>query len=236
MTFTGRDRRCGSRPRRPARARAGSGFADAAWELPPIGGDYAAAERIYPGRSLHARRPGYPDALLGLAAIEARKGRLEAALSLQRVASGGPASRPCDLLGETEEAAGDLGRPWRLRGRGRGLRRLDAAGRERGHRAGDLPCRSRQHPARAARSRLPRLAVTPSVRAADAVPWALSAAGRVRASLRFSHPRCDSARSIPLSSTTPGSVSLRGPASGGALRQLLSRLLEQQPAIQPAPF
>jgi hypothetical protein len=74
--------------------------------------------------------------------------------------------------------------------------------------------------------------LTPSVRAADAYSWALSAAGLDRAALRFSH------RAMQLGSFDPtflyhaGIVSLRAGERGRA-RALLSRLLERSPRFSP---
>jgi tetratricopeptide (TPR) repeat protein len=194
-------------------------------------GDDATAERLF--RQVLTLRPGYPDAMLGLAAIEAAKGHTVAALDLYReVQRRVAAPDHAILLGEAEEAAGHLAAARRAYAAARtAFDGLQAQGAntateralfEAGH--GD--------PARAVALGRRAWLYTPSVRAADAYSWALSAAGDDRAALRFSH------RAMRLGSRDPvflfhaGIVALRAGEVERA-RTFLSRLVVQSPEFSP---
>jgi tetratricopeptide (TPR) repeat protein len=194
-------------------------------------GQYAEAERAW--RSVLARTPDAPDALLGLAAIEAGRGDFDSAIERHRaVFEAIPAPDHAVLLGETLEAAGDKdGAAAAYRQGAAAFERLRAAG---ANTSTEIAVFEADHGsverAVAAGSQAWRL--TPSVRAADAYSWALSAAGRDRAALRFSQ------RAMRLGSFDPaflyhaGIVSLRAGERQRA-RALLSRLLERSPRFSP---
>jgi tetratricopeptide (TPR) repeat protein len=194
-------------------------------------GAYGEAERIY--RGVLSRDPSYPDALLGLAAIEAGRGDFQGALARQRaVFEAIPAPDHAILLGETEQAAGNPEAAEDAYAAAQAaFERLDAYGVRI---ATELAVFEADHgsslEAVAAGRRAWR--ATPSVRAADAYSWALSAAGRDRAALRFSD------RAMRLGSLDPaflyhaGIVSLRAGEYERA-EAFLSRLLERSPRFSP---
>jgi tetratricopeptide (TPR) repeat protein len=194
-------------------------------------GAYADAERIYQG--VLSRDPSYPDALLGLAAVDAGRGDLEAALARQRaVLEAIPAPDHAILLGETEQAAGNLeAAEDAYAAADAAFERLDAYGVRI---ATELAVFEADHgsPAEAVAAGRSAWRATPSVRAADAYSWALSAAGRDRAALHFSH------RAMRLGSLDPaflyhaGIVSLRAGQERRA-RQFLGGLLERSPRFSP---
>ena len=194
-------------------------------------GAYADAERIY--RGVLSRDPSYPDALLGLAAIEAARGNLEAALAHQRaVLEAVPAPDHAILLGETEEVAGNLeAAEDAYAAAAAAFDRLDAYGVRI---ATELAIFQADHgnPARAVDAGHRAWLATPSVRAADAYSWALSAAGRDRASLRFSHLAMRLGSLDPAFLYHAGIVSLRAGKRRRA-EALLSRLLERSPRFSP---
>jgi tetratricopeptide (TPR) repeat protein len=194
-------------------------------------GAYVEAERIY--RGVLSRDPSYPDARLGLAAIEAGRGDLDGALAHQRAVQGSvPAPDHAILLGETEQAAGNPEAAEDAYAEAdAAFERLDAYGVKT---ATELAIFEADHGSSANAVAAGRRAwrATPSVRAADAYSWALSAAGRDRAALRYSY------RAMRLGSLDPaflyhaGIVSLRA----GEHRQgeaLLTRLLERSPRFSP---
>jgi cytochrome c-type biogenesis protein CcmH/NrfG len=194
-------------------------------------GAYADAERIY--RGVLSRDPSYPDALLGLAAVEAGRGDLQGALAHQRaVFEAVPAPDHAILLGETEQAAGNLETAEDAYAAAEvAFERLDAYGVRI---ATELAVFEADHgsPVEAVAAGRRAWRATRSVRAADAYSWALSAAGRDRAALRFS------LRAMRLGSLDPaflyhaGIISLR---AGGERRAqaLLGRLLERSPRFSP---
>jgi tetratricopeptide (TPR) repeat protein len=94
-----------------AASAAGEDAADSVYATTLLGklradqGGYSTAEGLF--RRVLMLRPDSPDAMLGLAAIEAGRGRTEAALELYRaVQRTVPAPDHAILLGEVEEAAG----------------------------------------------------------------------------------------------------------------------------------
>jgi tetratricopeptide (TPR) repeat protein len=194
-------------------------------------GDYAAAERDF--RHVLERKPGYPDAMLGLAAIEAGRGNDARALELYRqVAQAVPAPDHAVLLGEAEEAAGNPAAARDAYARARAsFDGLEAVGANTATER-TLFEASHGHPARAVELGRRAWRYTPSVRAADAYSWALSAAGRDRAALRFSH------RAMRLGSLDPvflfhaGMVSARAGDDDRAT-ELLGRLLDRDPRFSP---
>jgi tetratricopeptide (TPR) repeat protein len=194
-------------------------------------GQYAEAERVW--RGVLARTPDAPDARLGLAAIESGRGDFTSAIKHHRaVFDAIPAPDHAVLLGETLEASGDLDGAAAAYGDGAAaFERLEAAG---ANTSTELAVFEADHGSveRAVVAGKRAWRLTPSVRAADAYSWALSAAGLDRAALRFSH------RAMQLGSFDPtflyhaGIVSLRAGERGRA-RALLSRLLERSPRFSP---
>jgi tetratricopeptide (TPR) repeat protein len=194
-------------------------------------GAYADAERIYRGVLL--RDPSYPDARLGLAAIEAGRDDLDGALAHQRaVQRAVPAPDHAILLGETEEVAGNLeAAADAYAAAAAAFERLDAYGVRI---ATELAIFEADHGSSTKAVAAGRRAwrATPSVRAADAYSWALSAAGRHRTALRFSH------RAMRLGSLDPvflyhaGIVSRRAGQPQRA-EAFLSLLLERSPRFSP---
>src|SRR4029453_2295337 len=94
-----------------AASAAGERSADSAFATNLLGklradqGDYAMAKVLF--RRVLMLKPGYPDAMLGLAAIEAGRGQIGPALRRYRaVQRSVPAPDHAILLGEAEEAAG----------------------------------------------------------------------------------------------------------------------------------
>jgi tetratricopeptide (TPR) repeat protein len=194
-------------------------------------GAYAEAERIY--RGVLSRDPSYTDARLGLAAIEAGRGDFEGALAHQRaVLDTVPAPDHAILLGETEQAAGNLeAAEDAFAAADAAFERLDAYGVRI---ATELAIFEADHgsSAKAIAAGHRAWRATPSVRAADAYSWALSAAGRDRAALRFSD------RAMRLGSLDPGFLYHAGIVSlrAGERRRaeaFLSRLLERSPRFSP---
>jgi tetratricopeptide (TPR) repeat protein len=194
-------------------------------------GQYAEAERVW--RGVLARTPDAPDARLGLAAIESGRGDFTSAIKhLRAVFDAIPAPDHAVLLGETLEASGDLDGAAAAYGDGAAaFERLEAAG---ANTSTELAVFEADHGSveRAVVAGKRAWRLTPSVRAADAYSWALSAAGLDRAAVRFSH------RAMQLGSIDPtflyhaGIVSLRAGERGRA-RALLSRLLERSPRFSP---
>jgi tetratricopeptide (TPR) repeat protein len=220
-----------------AASAAGESSKDSAYATTLLGklradeGDYAAAEREF--RRVLARKPGAPDAMLGLAAIEYGRGQTGDALDLYRqVAEAVPAPDHEALLGEAEEAAGHPAAASEAYRAARAAFEGQAA--QGANTSTERAVFEAAHGNPATAVELGRRAwhYTPSVRAADAYAWALSAAGRDREALRFSH------RAMRLGSLDPvflyhaGMVSLRAGDEPRA-RALLSRVLERDPWFSP---
>jgi tetratricopeptide (TPR) repeat protein len=193
-------------------------------------GDYATAARYF--RRVLMLKPGYPDAMLGLAAIEFSR-HTDAALELyRRVQRSVAAPDHAALLGEAEEAAGHPAAASRAYEAARAA--FDAEEAQGANTATERAVFEASHGDPAAAVELGRRAwrYTPSVRAADAYSWALSAGGRPRAALRFSH------RAMRLGSRDPvflfhaGIVALRAGEVERA-RTFLSRLVAQSPEFSP---
>jgi tetratricopeptide (TPR) repeat protein len=190
-------------------------------------GDYAAAERTW--SMVSARNPQAPDAQLGLAAIEAGRGDLEAAIERHRAVSEAiPAPDHQILLGEALEASGDLDGARAAYAEG-----ADAFGLLAQHGANattELAVFEADHgsPERAVEAGARAWRLTPSVRAADAYSWALSAAGRDREALSFSREAMRLGSFDPMFLYHAGIVSSRAGEEGRA-RALLTRLLDQSP-------
>jgi tetratricopeptide (TPR) repeat protein len=194
-------------------------------------GDYAAAERTF--RRVLALAPTTPDAKLGLAAIEAGRGRTEAALDLYRAVEHAiPAPDHAILLGEAEQVAGHPeAAAQAYRTAADAFEREEAVG---SNTATERAIFEADHgdPATAIAYAQRALRRAPSVRAADAYSWALSAAGEDRAALRFSK------RALRLGSRDPrflyhaGIVALRAGRADRA-RLFLGRLAAQSPKFSP---
>jgi tetratricopeptide (TPR) repeat protein len=194
-------------------------------------GDYRDAERAF--RRVLLRKPGYPDAMLGLAKLEFAAGHTEVALDLYRsVERRVAAPDHAILLGEAEEAAGD-----RVAARQAYQAARDAFDAEAAQGANTATERAvfeagHGDPARAVELGRRAWSYTPSVRAADAYSWALSAAGTDAAALRFSD------RAMRLGSRDPvflyhaGIVALRAGRLERA-RTFLARLVGQDPDFSP---
>jgi tetratricopeptide (TPR) repeat protein len=220
-----------------AASAAGDRSADSVFATTLIGklyadrGDYAAAERTF-SRVL-ALKPTSPDAKLGLARIEARRGHTEAALELLRAVQRAIAAPDhAVLLGEAEEAAGHPRAATEAYQEAR-----DAFAREEtvgGNTTTERALFEADHGDPVAAVAYGRRAwrLTPSVRAADAYSWALSAAGRHPEASRFSE------RAMRLGSLDPhflyhaGIVALRARNSDRA-RAFLTRLVTQDPDFSP---
>ena len=220
-----------------AASAAGDRSADSAFAANLLGklradqGDYAMAEVLF--RRVLMLKPGYPDAMLGLAAIEAGRGQTGAALRRYRaVQRSVPAPDHAILLGEAEEAAGHLAAAHlAYRAARAAFSGLEAQG---ANTATERALFEAEHgnPARSVELGRRAWRYTPSVRAADAYSWALSAAGEHRAALRFSD------RAMRLGSRDPaflyhaGMVALRADRPHRA-RSFLARLVAQSPDFSP---
>jgi tetratricopeptide (TPR) repeat protein len=194
-------------------------------------GEYARAERVW--RGVLARSPGAPDAMLGLAAVEAGRGDLNSAVERHRaVFESIPAPDHAVLLGEALEAAGDQeGAAAAYREAASAFERLGAAGV---NTSTELAVFEADHGSagRAVEAGRRAWRLTPSVRAADAYSWALSAAGRERAALRFSREAMRLGSFDPLFLYHAGIVSKRSGDEDRA-RRLLGELLGQSPRFSP---
>ena len=194
-------------------------------------GNYGAAAAAY--RRVLMLKPGYPDAMLGLAAIEAGRGKTEAALARYRkVQQRVPAPDHAILLGDAEQAAGDPGAAARAYDAARVA--FDAEEAHGANTATERAVFEADHGDAARAVELGRHAwrYTPSVRAADAYAWALSAAGEDRAALRFSD------RAMRLGSRDPVFLYHAGMVADRAGRPvrahaLLGRLIAQDPDFSP---
>jgi tetratricopeptide (TPR) repeat protein len=194
-------------------------------------GNYAAAEVHF--RQVLMLQPGNPDARLGLAAIEAGRGHTETALDLYRaVQSDIAAPDHAILLGEAEEAAGHPVAAARAYQAARSA--FDSEEAVGTNTATERAPFEADHgdPAMAVAIGRRAWRHTPSVRAADAYSWALSAAGRDHAALRFSK------LAMRLGSRDPGFLYHAGIVARRAGRQqqaraFLSRVVAQSPWFSP---
>jgi tetratricopeptide (TPR) repeat protein len=192
-------------------------------------GDSAAAEATF--RRVLTLDPSNPDARLGLAGIEAGNGNTEAALELYRAVQREIAAPDhAILLGEAEQATGH-------RAAATEAYREARAAFEREESVGTNTTTERAvfeadhgDPATAVEYGRRAWRLTPSVRAADAYSWALSAAGEHRAALRFSDLAMRLGSRDPAFLYHAGIVAFRAGQSDRA-RAVLSRLVAQSPAF-----
>ncbi len=220
-----------------AASSAGEGSADSSFartllaKLEADRGNYAEAERIY--RAVLSSDPAAPDANLGLAAIEAGRGEIEAAIERYRtVAEAIPAPDHLILLGEAEQVSGDADAA-------REAYSAAAAAYEDLEEVGmrvdtELAVFEADHGSatRAVDAGARAWRGTPSVRAADAYSWALSAAGRHEAAMRFSSEAMSLGSRDPHFLFHAGIVSLRAGNEDRA-RALLGRLVAQSAEFSP---
>lgn len=222
---------------RLAASAAGDRSADSAFATTLLGklyadqGDYEAAEATF--RRVLMLEPGYPDAMLGLAKLEFARGETQAALERYRAVPRRVAAPDhFILLGEAEEAAGHplaASRAYR-----KASAAFDAEETQGARTATERAVFEAEHGAPAIAVELGRRAwrYAPSVRAADAYSWALTAAGNDEAALRFSE------RAMRLGSRDPnflyhaGIVAFRSGRSDRA-RAFLTRLTVQDPDFSP---
>jgi tetratricopeptide (TPR) repeat protein len=194
-------------------------------------GRYGAAERAY--RRALAGEPAYPAAEVGLARLDAGRGRFAPAIRRYRqVVERIPLPEYAVGLAETEQAAGRAASARRhyalVEAEARLLRSngvnadVDLALFEANH--GD--------PSRALKLGGRAWAAAPSVRSADAYSWALYKAHRIGAAHRFSE------RAMRLGSRDPyflyrAGMIARRVGDTGAARRLLARLVGQSPRFNP---
>ena len=222
---------------RLAASAAGDRSADSAFATTLLGklyadrGDYATAAATF--RRVLMLKPGYPDAMLGLAAIEFAKGDAEAALeryrSVQRRVA---APDHAILLGEAEEAAGhEAAASKAYEAAGAAFDAEDAAG---ANTATERTVFEANHGDPATAVELGRRAwgYSPSVRAADAYSWALSAAGQHAAALRFSMRAMQLGSRDPVFLYHAGVVALRAGRADRA-HAFLARLVAGDPDFSP---
>lgn len=194
-------------------------------------GRYAAAERAY--RAVLARDPAYPGAQAGMARLEAGRGEFDRAIArLREVVARIPLPEFVIALGETEEAAGWLAaarRDYALVAVEAKLLRANGVDTD-----VDLALFEANHgsPARAVALARRAWADAPSVRSADALSWALSAAGEDAAALRLSREAMRLGSADPSFLHHAGIVALRAGERERA-RQLLSRVVAQSPRFSP---
>jgi tetratricopeptide (TPR) repeat protein len=222
---------------RLAAAAAGDRSKDSVFAITLLGklyadqGDYAIAEDTF--RRVLTLKPGYPDAMLGLAKLEFAQRQTQAALERYRAVQRSVAAPDhAILLGEGEEAAGH---PAAAREAYQAARAaFDAEEAQGANTATERAVFEAEHGDPAAAVELGRRAwrYTPSVRAADAYSLALSAAGEHDAALRFSE------RAMRLGSRDPaflyhaGIVAFRAGRSDRA-HVFLARLVAQDPEFSP---
>jgi tetratricopeptide (TPR) repeat protein len=220
-----------------ASAAAGERSANAAYANTLLGklhadqGDYETAAREFQG--VLTLKPGYPDAMLGLATIEFGRGHTEAALDLYRaVARSVPAPDHAILLGEAEEAAGHQAAADRAYREAGGA--FDAEAAQGANTATERAVFEASHgdPARAVELGRRAWHYTPSVRAADAYAWALSSAGRDRQALVMSDRAMRLGSRDPIYLYHAGIVALRAGQSVRA-HSFLARLVAQSPQFHP---
>ena len=220
-----------------ASAAGGERSANAAYATTLLGklhadqGDYATAARELQG--VLALKPGYPDAMLGLAAIEFSRGQTQAALERYRaVVRSVPAPDHASLLGEAEEAAGHRAAADRAYQAARDA--FDAEAAQGANTATERALFEANHgdPGLAVELGRRALHYTPSVRAADAYSWALSSAGRDREALAMSRKAMRLGTRDPIYLYHAGFVALRAGQSDGA-HSFLARLVAQSPEFHP---
>jgi tetratricopeptide (TPR) repeat protein len=194
-------------------------------------GEQAAAESIF--RRVLALDPGNPDARLGLAGIETGGGHTEAGLDLYRAVQRSIAAPDhAILLGEAEQAAGHRAAALAAYGEARAaFEREEAAGTNTSTERAVFEA-DHGDPATAVAYGRRAWRLTPSVRAADAYSWALSAAGEHRAALRFSDLAMRLGSRDPAFLYHAGIVAFRAGQSDRA-RTFLGRLVAQSPAFGP---
>jgi tetratricopeptide (TPR) repeat protein len=224
------------RAMRLAASAAGDRSADSVFATTLLGklyadqGDYAAAETTF--RRVLVLKPGYPDAMLGLANLEFAR-ETEAALErFRQVQRSIAAPDHAILLGEAEEAAGH---PAAARQAYReASAAFDAEEAQGANTATERAVFEAEHGNPATAVELGRRAwrYTPSVRAADAYSWALSAAGEDKAALRFSERAMRLGSSDPVFLYHAGTVAFRAGRSERA-RAFLTRLTAQDPEFSP---
>jgi tetratricopeptide (TPR) repeat protein len=194
-------------------------------------GHLAAASRAY--RLALYSFPSYAPALAGLARVDAARGRLGLAIErLRRVVNRLPLPEYVIALGETELAAG---RPRRARddlALVRAEQRLLAANGV--NTDTELATFEADHgsPARAVTLARRSWERAPSVRSADALGWALTAAGRPRAGLAWAH------RALRLGSRDPlflYHAGITAHAAGATIeaRRLLAGAVAANPRFSP---
>jgi tetratricopeptide (TPR) repeat protein len=220
-----------------AASAAGEGSANAVYASTLLGklhadqGDYGTAAREF--REVLALKPGYPDAMLGLATIEFGHRHTEAALERYfAVARSVPAPDHEALLGEAEEVAGHRAAAERAYQSAR-----DAFDAEAAHGANTATERAvfeANHGDPAMAVELGRRAwhYTPSVRAADAYSWALSSAGRDSEALAMSRQAMRLGTRDPIFLYHAGIVAMRAGRPDRA-RSFLARLVAQSPEFHP---
>jgi tetratricopeptide (TPR) repeat protein len=194
-------------------------------------GDYATAASEF--QRVLALKPGYPDAMLGLATIEFGRGQAEAALERYRaVLQSVPAPDHAILLGEAEEAAGHRAAASRAYREARVA--FDAEEAQGANTSTERALFEAGHgdPARAVELGRHAWHYTPSVRAADAYSWALSSAGRDREALAMSRDAMRLGSRDPNFLYHAGIVALRAGRSERA-HSFLARLVAQSPQFHP---
>jgi tetratricopeptide (TPR) repeat protein len=179
------------------------------------------------------RQPGFPAADAGLARVEAARGNLPAAIRrYRRVVARLPLPEYVIGLGEAELAAGRAGA---------GRRDLALVGAEESLLAAagvntdvDLALYEASHgsPSRAVTLGRRAYAAAPSVRAADALGWALTRAGRPASGLAYAR------RALRLGSRDPlflfhAGIAARGAGRTAQARRLLAASLSLNPHFSP---
>jgi tetratricopeptide (TPR) repeat protein len=194
-------------------------------------GDYATAAATF--RRVLTLKPGYPDAMLGLAAIEFAKGDIENALERYRAVERSVAAPDhAILLGEAEEAAGHPAAASRAYGVARAA--FEAEEAQGANIATERAVFEAEHGDPAMAVELGRHAwrYTPSVRAADAYSLALSSAGEHGAALRFSERATRLGSRDPVFLYHAGTVAFRAGRTDRA-HTFLARLVRQDPDFSP---
>jgi tetratricopeptide (TPR) repeat protein len=194
-------------------------------------GRLGAASRAY--RLALYRFPSYAPALAGLARVDAARGRLGLATRrLRDVVNRLPLPEYVIALGETELAAGRAGQARRDLALVPVEQRLLAANGV--NTDTEIAVFEADHGSPATAVRLARRAWAnaPSVRSADALGWALTAAGRPHAGLAWAH------RALRLGSRDPlflyhAGMTARAAGARAEARRLLSRALAPNPRFSP---
>ena len=179
------------------------------------------------------RFPGYPPAIAGLARVDIARGRLAPAIRrLRDVVARLPLPEYVILLGDAELAAGRTHRARADLALVRAEQRLLAANGVNTDTEIALFEADHGSPARALRLARRSWANAPSVRSADALGWALNAAGRPRAGLLWAR------RALRLGSRDPlflYHAGMTAKAAGGQVhaRAWLRRAIELNPRFSP---